>query len=97
MDKIHPRVSEELSPWEQKWYSKWFYFEEEFDPVDDKNLEKYMLGTIYDKEFQKEMDVWSKEEYIEFRDELIRKMFPTAYFPGLVDSLADWNIKFSSQ
>ena len=97
MDKIHHRVSGKLDPWQQKWYSEWFYFQDKYEPVEDKNLENYMFETIYDKEFQKKMDVWSKEEYIKFRDELIRKIFPTIYFRELVDRLSEWNLKFSIQ
>jgi len=97
MDEIHPHVSEKLDPWQKSWYSKWFYFQDEYDLVEDKNLENYLLETIYDKEFQKKMDVWSNEEYMEFRDKFIRKMFPTIYFPEIVDRLSEWNLKFSIQ
>ncbi len=40
MDEIHPHVSEKLDPWQKSWYSKWFYFQDEYDHVEDKNLEK---------------------------------------------------------
>lgn len=95
MDKIHPRVSDKLDPWQQEWHSKWFYFKDEIQPVENKNLEKYMLDTIYDEEFQKNMDVWSNEEYVKFRDEFILRMFNTVYFPPVIDRFAELNVKFS--
>jgi len=96
MDKIHPRVSEKLDPWQQSWYSKWFYFEDEYDPVDDESIKNHLLETVYDEDWKKNhVDIWSLEEYEKFRDELIRKIFPTAFFPDLVNRLSEWNLQFS--
>ncbi len=51
---------------------------------------------IINKNWKKNnVDVWSKEEYKKFRGELIRKVFPTAYFPELVNRLSEWNLYFS--
>jgi len=96
MDKIHPRVDKKLDQWQQSWYSKWFYFEEEYDPANDKSIEKDLLETVYDENWKKNhIDIWSKEEYEKFREKLIRRVFPTIYFPELVNRLSEWNLFFS--
>jgi hypothetical protein len=94
--KIHERVSDKLDPWQQEQYSKWFYFQDDYDCAEDENTKQFLFDTIYNKEYQKKMDLWSSKDYLEFRDTLIQKTFATIYFGELIDRLADWNIKFSS-
>lgn len=96
MTKLHKRVSEKLDLWQQEQFSKWYFFQDDYDVVEDKNIEKYLLETIWNLDFKKKMDLWSKKDYLDFRDELIRKSFATVYFGNLVDSLSEWNLKFSS-
>ncbi len=77
---VHPKVSPKLDPWQQEQYSKHFYFTDEYDSAEDKNVEKFMLDTIYDEEYQKKMDLWTQKDYLEFRDELIKKIIRYCLF-----------------
>lgn len=95
MKKLHKKVSDKLDPWQQSQYSKWFYFKDEYDAAEDENIKKYLFETIYNKEFQKKMDLWSKQDYLDFRAGLIQKVFATIYFGELIDRLSEWNLKFS--
>lgn len=65
-------------------------FDEEV-AVEDDEVKKYLLKTVYDEEFT---DRLSNENYVTLRDSVIQKSKNTIYFPELISRLSELNIRF---
>jgi len=63
--------------------------------VEDPTVNKFLLDTIYDKNFKRTiMANYTKKDYLKFRETLIKKARNTVYFPELIWYLEEWNSLF---
>lgn len=98
---LHPKTKHHnlCDEWCRIHWSEWYYLLDEegiSGHMECKSwISTYLLTTFYNKEFQNTvLSNMTKEEYVKYRENLVRITKLDDTFPEVLTHLAEWNVRF---